>query len=75
MTADPYLLGSAHPSSSASCDRPTRLDVLRLHPEFDIGWMAGERLEPDVLVKEALIEARRTETDTGEFVREPEASC
>jgi predicted ATPase/class 3 adenylate cyclase/DNA-binding CsgD family transcriptional regulator len=27
--------------------------------EFSTGWLAGERLEPDVLVKEALIEARR----------------
>jgi hypothetical protein len=28
--------------------------------EFSSGWSAGQRLEPGVLIKEALIEARRS---------------
>jgi predicted ATPase/class 3 adenylate cyclase len=53
------------PSWNAWRDR--QLERLRdaLSPvEFEIGWMAGDRLEPDVLVKEALIESRRTSSAT-----------
>jgi predicted ATPase/class 3 adenylate cyclase len=54
--------------------RDRHLELLRdaLSPvEFSIGWIAGERLEPDVLVKEALIEARRTGGHAGEVETEP----
>jgi predicted ATPase/class 3 adenylate cyclase/DNA-binding CsgD family transcriptional regulator len=45
--------------------RDQHLDLLRdaLNPaDFSISWTAGERLERDVLVKEALVVARRTES-------------
>ena len=46
--------------------RDRHLNVLRdvLGPvEFSVNWAAGERLEPDVLVKETLATAHRTEAD------------
>ena len=49
--------------------RDQHLDTLRdaLSPaDFSISWTAGERLAADVLVKEAIIAARRTETDAAE---------
>jgi predicted ATPase/class 3 adenylate cyclase len=46
--------------------RDRHLDVLReaLSPvEFSVNWAAGKRLEPEVLVKETLATAHRTEAD------------
>ena len=46
--------------------RDQHLDTLRdaLSPvDFSANWTAGERLAADVLVKEAIVAARRTETD------------
>jgi hypothetical protein len=46
--------------------RSRHLDMLRaaLTPtEFSANWAAGQRLEPDVLVKEALLTATRAEVD------------
>jgi class 3 adenylate cyclase len=48
--------------------RDRHLDRLRTDLsaiEFSTGWSAGQRLEPGVLVKEALIEARRSVTPDG----------
>ena len=48
--------------------RDRHLDQLRTdltEVEFSSGWSTGQRLEPGVLVKEALIEARRTATAGG----------
>lgn len=49
--------------------RDQHLDALRdaLSPvDFSINWAAGQRLAPDVLVKEALMTAQRTEADLTE---------
>jgi hypothetical protein len=49
--------------------RGRHLDMLRaaLNPtEFSANWAAGERLDPDVLVKEALVTADRVQVDTPE---------
>jgi len=49
--------------------RDKHLDMLRdaLDPvEFSISWTAGQLLEPDVLVIEALMTAQRTEADAAE---------
>jgi predicted ATPase/class 3 adenylate cyclase len=51
--------------------RERHLDRLRADlsaVEFSSGWSAGERFEPGVLVKEALIEARRSATPDGASV-------
>ena len=51
--------------------RERHLDRLRADlsaVEFSSGWSAGERFEPGVLVKEALIESRRSATPDGASV-------
>ncbi|MGH2477548.1 MAG: ATP-binding protein, partial [Candidatus Limnocylindrales bacterium] len=59
----PDIGASSMPQWNAWRDR--HLDQLRTELtdiEFSSGWSAGKRLEPGVLVKEALIEARRSLT-------------
>jgi hypothetical protein len=49
--------------------RDQHLDMLRdamSTVDFSINWATGQRLEPDVLVKEALMTAQRTERDLTE---------
>jgi hypothetical protein len=58
--------GFATPVTPLNTWRDQQLNMLRdaLSPvDFATSWTAGERLDPDVLVKQALTAAHRTETD------------